>query len=223
MSEKNFVTFIDFGSSKIRIGVFDNNFSKNILFYEKNCISNLNSNSFDLDNSKQIIQELVQSSEKELGFHINVVNLMIDTSDLFSIDLSIKKNFEGKQVNTDDIKYLLQEAKQLIQKNNFDKKIIHIILKQLIFDEKILYSIPTEVIDCDHLTLEIKFLCSSNLIFEQLINYFKENHISIDQILCSSYIKSVNYNQLFKNKTKYVSYSFYRIPRSGFTNRNIKN
>ena len=90
MSEKNFVTFIDFGSSKIRIGVFDNNFSKNILFYEKNCISNLNSNSFDLDNSKQIIQELVQSSEKELGFHINVVNLMIDTPDLFSIDLSIR-------------------------------------------------------------------------------------------------------------------------------------
>ncbi len=204
MSEKNFVTFIDFGSSKIRIGVFDNNFSKNILFYEKNCISNLNSNSFDLDNSKQIIQELVQSSEKELGFHINVVNLMIDTPDLFSIDLSIKKNFEGKQVNTDDIKYLLQEAKQLIQKNNFDKKIIHIILKQLIFDEKIFYSIPTEVIDCDHLTLEIKFLCSYNLIFEQLINYFKENHISINQMLCSSYIKSVNYNQLFKNYNKKV-------------------
>ena len=36
MSEKNFETFIDFGSSKIRIAIFDNDYSKIYSFQKKN-------------------------------------------------------------------------------------------------------------------------------------------------------------------------------------------
>ena len=96
-------------------------------------MSTFNLENINLINSKKVIEELIQISEKKIGIHINSVNLMIDTPDLFSIDFSIKKNLEGKKVNKDDIKYLLQEAKQLVQNNNFDKKIIHIIIKKLSF------------------------------------------------------------------------------------------
>ena len=40
MNEKNLNVFIDFGSSKIRLGVYNNETSKNILISEKDCISN---------------------------------------------------------------------------------------------------------------------------------------------------------------------------------------
>ena len=122
MSKENFETFIDFGSSKIRIAVFDNYYSKIKFFSEKECFSTFNLENLNLTNSKKIIEELIQISEKKIGIHINNVNLMIDTPDLFSIDLSIKKNLEGKKINNNDIKYLLQEAKQLVQNNNFDKR-----------------------------------------------------------------------------------------------------
>ncbi len=204
MSEKNFETFIDFGSSKIRIAVFDNDYSKINFFSEKKCFSNFNLDNFNLTNSKKVIEELIQISEKKIGIHINSVNLMIDTPDLFSIDLSIKKNLEEKKANNDDIKYLLQEAKRLVQNNNFDKKIIHIIIEKFVFDDKTFYSIPEENLKCNYLTLEIKFICLSNIIFNQLSKHLKENHISIKNILCSSYIKSLNYNQLFKNYDKKV-------------------
>ena len=128
MSKKNFQTFIDFGSSKIRIAVFDNYYSKIKFFSEKECLSTFNLENLNLTNSKKIIEELIQISEKKIGIHINSVNLMIDTPDLFSIDLSIKKNLEGKKINNNDIKYLLQEARHLIQNNYSNQKIIHIIV-----------------------------------------------------------------------------------------------
>ena len=204
MSEKIFDTFVDFGSSKIRIGVFDKNLPKINFFSEKNCVSNFNLDKINLNNSNKVIEELIQISEKKIGIHINSVNLMIDTPDIFSIDLSIKKNLEGKKVNDDDIKYLLQEARQLVQNNNFNKKIIHIIIEKIVFDNEIFYSIPEEKPKCNYLTLEIKFICFSNVIIDQLINHLKENHISIKNIFCSSYVKSLNYNQLFENYDKKV-------------------
>ena len=204
MSEKNFETFVDFGSSEIRIGVFDKNLPKINFFSEKNCISNFNLDSINLNNYNKVIEELIKISEKKIGIHINSINLMVDTPDLFSIDLSIKKNLEGKKVNDDDIKYLLQEAKQLIQNNYINKKIIHIIIEKVVFDDKIFSSVPEEKPACNYLTLEIKFICFSNLIFDQLNNNLKENHISIKNIFCSSYVKSLNYNQLFENYDKKV-------------------
>ena len=204
MSKENFETFIDFGSSKIRIAVFDNYYSKIKFFSEKECLSTFNLENLNLTNSKKIIEELIQISEKKIGIHINSVNLMIDTPDLFSIDLSIKKNLEGKKINNNDIKYLLQEAKQLVQNNNFDKKIIHIIIEKFVLDDKIFYTIPEGNPECNYLTLEIKFICFSNIIFNQLSEHLKENHISIENLLCSSYIKSLNYNQLFEKYDKKV-------------------
>ena len=204
MSEKNFETFIDFGSSKIRIAIFDNDYSKIKFFSEKECLSTFNLENLNLTNSKKIIEELIQISEKKIGIHINSVNLMIDTPDLFSIDLSIKKNLEGKKINNNDIKYLLQEAKQLVQNNNFDKKIIHIIIEKFVLDDKIFYTIPEGNPECNYLTLEIKFICFSNIIFNQLSEHLKENYISIENLLCSSYIKSLNYNQLFEKYDKKV-------------------
>ena len=204
MSKENFETFIDFGSSKIRIAVFDNYYSKIKFFSVKECLSTFNLENLNLTNSKKIIEELIQISEKKIGIHINSVNLMIDTPDLFSIDLSIKKNLEGKKINNNDIKYLLQEAKQLVQNNNFDKKIIHIIIEKFVLDDKIFYTIPEGNPECNYLTLEIKFICFSNIIFNQLSEHLKENHISIENLLCSSYIKSLNYNQLFEKYDKKV-------------------
>ena len=76
MSEKNFETFVDFGSSEIRIGVFDKNLPKINFFSEKNCISNFNLDSINLNNSNKVIEELIKISEKKIGIHINSINLI---------------------------------------------------------------------------------------------------------------------------------------------------
>ena len=143
-----------------------------------------------MESSNQIIKELIQKAEKKIGVHINNVNLLIDSSDFFSIDISIRKNLEDKKINNKDIKYLLQEGRQLIQKNYPEKKIIHIILEKFVFNEKKFDYLPEQKIECNYFSIEIKFLCLPNIIFNQLNTNLKNNHISIKSILCSSYVKS---------------------------------
>ena len=136
MSEKSIETYIDLGSSKLRIGIFDKSSVVENFFAEKNCLSNFNLNNFSMKESNQIIKELIQKAEKKIGIHINDVNLLFDNSEFFTIDISIKKNLEGQEVDYKDIKYLLQESRQLVQKNYTNHKIIHIIVKKFFFDEK---------------------------------------------------------------------------------------
>ena len=204
MAEKNIDTYIDLGSSKIRIGIFDNNSIIKNFFDEKNSISDFSLNNFNMDNSNKIIGELIQKAEKKIGLHINSVNLLVDSPYFFSIDISLKKNLEGKKVTNEDIQYLLQEGRQLIQSNYGDKKIIHIIIEKFLFDKKKFDDLPEEKIECNFLCLEIKFLCLSNVIFNQLNKNLNKNQLSIKNIFCSSYVKSLDYNNLFDNFDKKV-------------------
>ena len=149
MVEKNIETYIDLGSSKIRIGIFDNNSIIKNFFEERNSISDFSLNNFNMDNSNKIIRELIQKAEKKIGVHINSVNLLVDSPYFFSIDISLKKNLEGKKVTNEDIQYLLQEGRQLIQSNYGDKKIIHIIIEKFLFDNKEVDDLPDEKIKCN--------------------------------------------------------------------------
>ena len=124
MSDNIFQTYIDFGASKIRIGIFDTMLPKNNYFEEKECVSTFDLEKVNLDLSKDVIQRLIRNSEKKLNIHIKNINLMIDAPDVESIDFSIKKNLENKSSFFEDIKFLLQEARQLAQRNNESKKII---------------------------------------------------------------------------------------------------
>ena len=107
MNKYNFQTYIDFGSSKIRMGVFDYELPKNNLYNQIECISNFDIEKLNLDTSKNLINKIIQASEKELDLHIKNITLMIDAPDVQSFDFSIKKNLDAKSSFFEDIKFLL--------------------------------------------------------------------------------------------------------------------
>ena len=204
MNEKSLNVFVDFGSSKIRLGIYDKETSKNIIILEKDCISNFSLNNFDIKNSNEIIKDLIKSAEKKINNHIKNINLMIDTPDMFSIDISIKKNSDGKQYSKNDIKSLLNEVKGLVQKNYLNKKIIHVIVKKFIFDDEEFFEIPNKKIDYNILIIELKFICFADQIWKSLQDSFKSNYLNIDNLYCSSYVRSSSYNSLFNDFNKKV-------------------
>jgi len=202
MNKYNFQTYIDFGASKIRIGVFDYELPKNNLYNQIVCISNFDKEKLNIDTSKNLINKLIQSSEKELNLHIKNITLMIDAPDVQSFDFSIKKNLDSKSSFFDDIKFLLQDARQLAQKNNEKKIIIHTIIEKIIIDDKIYSELPNNNINYKSIALELKFIYISEIFYNTIIKHFKLIHIEVDSILCSSYVKSSNYNQYFKEYNK---------------------
>ena len=202
MNKYNFQTYIDFGASKIRIGVFDYELPKNNLYNQIVCISNFDKEKLNIDTSKNLINKLIQSSEKELNLHIKNITLMIDAPDVQSFDFSIKKNLDSKSSFFEDIKFLLQDARQLAQKNNEKKIIIHTIIEKIIIDDKIYNELPNNNINYKSIALELKFIYISEIFYNTIIKHFKLIHIEVDNILCSSYVKSSNYNQYFKEYNK---------------------
>ena len=204
MNEKSLNVFIDFGSSKIRLGIFNQENSKSILVLEKECISNFSLKNFDIKNSNEIVKDLIKSAEKKIDNHIKNINLMIDTPDMFSIDISIKKNSDSKKYSKNDINSLLNESKSLVQKNYINKKIIHMIVKKFIFDDKEYFEIPHEEINYNSLIIELKFICFADQVWKSLQNSFSKNYLNIDNLYCSSYVRSSNYNSLFSDFNKKV-------------------
>ena len=204
MNEKNLNAFIDFGSSKIRLGIHNKETSKNIFISEKECISNFSLRNFDVTNANEIIKDLIRTAEKKVESHIKNINLMIDTPDMFSVDISIKKNLDKNYRSINDIKSLLNEAKNLVQKNYFDNKIIHMIVKKFIFDGEEYFEIPKKEINYTSLIVELKFICFSDQIWKKLQDSFNANYLNIDNLYCSSYVRSSNYNLLFNDFSKKI-------------------
>ena len=204
MNEKSLNTFVDFGSSKIRLGIFDKETSKKILILEKDCISNFSLKNFDINESNEVVKNLIKSAEKNIDSHIKHINLMIDTPDMFSIDVSIKKNFDKKKHSKKDIKPLLNEAKNLVQNNYFNQKIVHMIVKKFIFDDDEFFEIPKNEISYSSLIIEFKFICFPGEFWKKLQDSFSSNYLTVDNLYCSSYVRSVNYNSIFNDFNKKV-------------------
>ena len=129
---------------------------------------------------------------------------MIDTPDMFSIDISIKRNFDSKKHLQNNIQSLLNEAKILVQKNYHNQKIIHMIAKKFVFDDEEFFELPQKKINYDYLIIEIKFICFSNKIWKNLQDEFNKNYLTIENLYCSSYVRSSNYNYLFNEFNKKV-------------------
>ena len=204
MNEKSLNVFIDFGSSKIRLGIFDKETSKNIFITEKKCISNFSLKNFDINESNEVVKNLIKSAEKNIDSHIKHINLMIDTPDMFSIDVSIKKNFDKKKHSKKDIKPLLNEAKNLVQNNYFNQKIVHMIVKKFVFDDDEFFEIPKNEISYSSLIIEFKFICFPGEFWKKLQDSFSSNYLTVDNLYCSSYVRSVNYNSIFNDFDKKV-------------------
>jgi len=90
MQKDNYSTIIDFGSSKLRLGVFDDKLSK--LFFQSKNIS-------QKDNFEEYLKSinfLIKEAENKISTHLENITVLYDTSEIFTIDLSIKKKIGSK-------------------------------------------------------------------------------------------------------------------------------
>ena len=82
MKNNNFNIYIDFGKSKIRVGAINKNISKKNFFYESNYFTNYS-------NAEAEIEKIISNLEKDTNEYLKNINLMMDSSEILSINLSI--------------------------------------------------------------------------------------------------------------------------------------
>jgi len=185
MSNKRFQTVIDCGISKIRAGIFNKEDKDNPFFIESNFYT-------DETNLKFEIQKIITSLEKVANEYIDNIDLMIDSSKMISVAISVSKKIEELKFKQEDILFLVQEAKQQILQYYSNYNIAHIIINNYKIDN-VDYSELPDKIDCQFISLDIVFICLPSKLTRSFKNIFSESNISINQIVCSSYAKSINY------------------------------
>ena len=191
MNNKNFVTYIDYGLYKIRSTSIKRNNSNDFFFHESDNVHN------DLNKDVEI-EKIIANIEKDTNEYLEAINLMIDSSEMHSIALSLSKNFDGSVLKKEDVKFLIQDAKQQILRNHINQNILHIIVRKYKIDN-IEYSYLPDDIRCSLLSIDIIFICLPKKITEQVKKNFLKYDISINQTLCSSYIKSLSYKNEFNS------------------------
>ena len=207
MKKNNYSTVIDFGSSELRLGVFDNKLSK--LFFKSEDI-------FKKDNYEEYLKSikfLIREAENKISTHLENVTVLYDSSEIFTIDLSIKKKLDQKIIFKDVCSSIIQEAYQLINDNYNNKKIIHLIIKKYIINNEEFFNIPDQIPTLNSLAIEIKFLCLPYSQYKNVFEIFKKNNLKILNFFPSSLVKSYKYIDLFKDN-KYVAFLDIGLNRS---------
>ncbi len=187
MNHENFQTFFDCGFSKIRAGTFNTNNKDKVFYADSEFFT-------DQSNLELKIQKIVTSLEKDSREYINNVTLMIDSRKMLSVGISLFKKFDGSKLKQENIQFLVQEAKQQILKYYTNHNIAHIIINNYKIDGKDYSYLPDEI-KCGFISLDILFICLPSDLVLHFKNIFLKSNILIDQIFCSSHVKSINYKK----------------------------
>ena len=215
MNTKNFQTYFDCGFSKVRAGVFDKDNESRAFYSEsKYLVDHLN-----LDSE---IQKIISYFEQNTNEYINDINLMIDSPKMLSVGISVSKKLSGSKLRQEDVQFLIQEAKQLILKYHKDQSIIHIIIDNYKVNGIEYSYLPNEV-ECSFICLDILFICLPIDTIEYFKSFFLKSDISINQIFCSSYAKSINYkdNLNLINSVSFVDVGFNKTSIISYTKDKI--
>ena len=192
MQKNNYSTIIDFGSSHLRLGVFDNKISK-LLFQSKHIIKNKNN-----DEYLKTINLLIREAENRISNHLENVIVLYDSSNIFTIDLSIKKKLDQKINFEDACSSIILDANRIVKDCYNNKKIIHLIIKKYIINDKEFLNVPDKIPKLNSLILEIKFVCLPYNEYQKVFEIFKKNNLKILDFFSCSLVKSFKYIELFK-------------------------
>ena len=189
MSNNNYQIYVDCGFSKLRASASD----------KKNLRERLNIESKFLFDHTEInieVQKIITFLEKNTNEYIDNINLMVDSPKMLSIGISISKKIDDTQLEQDDIQFLVQEAKQQISKYYKNQNIVHIIINNYKINNIDYDYLPLNI-KCNFIALDIFFICLPEEIIKYYKNIFYKFDISINQIICSSYAKTKNYEENF--------------------------
>ena len=195
MSNEKLTSIIDFGSFNLRLGTFGDNLLNSKFVTNINLMDNFLNHNNEINEK---LQKLILNSEKEINRHLKELTVMVDTPECFTVDISLKKKIDKSLFNKSNLGNYLQEAKNLIKKNYFEYKILHLVISKYVVDGKEVDDLPDNII-IDELVIDIKFILIPEIVTNRIKINFIKNHISVKNFYCSSYVKTLEYKKNFNN------------------------
>ena len=199
MSKKKFDIYLEFNYSKLNLAAF-NKLNNQLEYYkEQSYKSYINSDQeLNFDELQKLVEINIIEMEKSIDEFVKNIYLIIETPQTMSIQLSVIKNNEGKNITKQDALYLIQDAKQQILKSHLDIRILHIIVENYVYDNVEYKFLPLEK-NCKKFSIDVKFICFPKNLLKNFEQLFLKQQIFINQFICLNYVKTFNSKDNEKN------------------------
>ena len=204
-NELNFETYLFINNKKLIICVIQNTTRK--IIYKEQMILDDSFDELKFKRLNDFLNKNIFKVEKILKNFIKNIFIILDSKEFFPIEISIRKDNNGHLINSKTLSYPLNDLKNLCQLNYQDKKIIHMLIENYKIDNKN-YSFLPDNLNCDNFSLDVKFICLSKNLIEELEIVLKRYQILINQVLCASYIENFfdrDHPDLFTTASRIIS------------------
>ena len=129
MNKIFFSNVIDLGSFKFRFTSFDE--YQNEKFYSSIKVDT----NKDLQNNFEGINKIIKQAEKKFSYHIEDIILILDSIDLFVIDISLTKNLDSSLKTNKLYELLVLELNQIVSSYYNNYYLSQIIIDKCIIDD----------------------------------------------------------------------------------------
>ncbi len=204
-NELNFETYLFINNKKLIICVIQNTTRK--IIYKEQMILDDSFDELKFKRLNDFLDKNIFKVEKILKNFIKNIFIILDSKEFFPIEISIRKDNNGHLINSKTLSYPLNDLKNLCQLNYQDKKIIHMLIENYKIDNKN-YSFLPDNLNCDNFSLDVKFICLSKNLIEELEIVLKRYQILINQVLCARYIENFfdrDHPDLFTTASRIIS------------------
>ena len=204
MGEKKTINIMDFGMSKIRFSVFDKELNQQY--------SNIKTVKYDNDYLYHIqeITSIIKKAEKKISMHIKDVVLSLDHENMFTIDLSFRRDFDSKIKISKIYHNLVLELEQTLNSYYNEFEIIHIILNKCIIDSKTYLDLPKDI-KINNIKVDFKVICFPKKIISYIRSILNKINVQILNFFCTSYVKSLSYlRKLSLEKASFLEIGYKR-------------
>ena len=186
-NELNFETYLFINDKKLIICVIQSNTCK--IIYKEQMILSDSLDELKFKSLNDFLEKNIFKVEKILKNFIKNIFIILDSTEFFPIEISIKKDNNGRLIKPKTLLHPLNDLKNLCQSNFQDKKIIHMLIENYRIDNNN-YSFLPDDLNCNNFSLDVKFICLPKNLIEELEIILKKYHILINQVLCASYIEN---------------------------------
>ncbi len=184
-NDLNFEVFLFFSPEKIVLSV--NHKTDFKLIFKDEIFFENSSTQLNFDKLDSFLNENIFKVEKILGNFVEKINIIIETSDFFNLQISMKKHNYNENIDSNIILYLIKSAKYQCEKTIKNMRIIHILIDNYLIDNVRFTELPPNQ-KCKNFSLDISFICLPDELIRGVEKTLKKFQISVNQILSASYV-----------------------------------
>ena len=183
--------YIEINNSEYIFAVGNENEKKDfkIIYKSINQLQGIQKNRItDFELVFNIIKKNVYAIEQELNFTFKETFLVINNFDCSFINLTGYKKLNGSQILKENIIYILNSIKSIVNENEKKKIILHIFNSKYVLDKKKIENLPIGLFG-DFYSQEMSLSLINENDYKNLENIFNKCNLKIKKILLKSFIE----------------------------------